>query len=423
MDYLNILNTLKETSPAEFAILPRLLRGKNYQEIAKECFLTVGTVRQRTKRICTKFGISTASQAKLMSLFYERSELMEWIENSGSSIVNNKLLSLDYSKIKISETISYRQANDENKDLGVGSLAVSPDNDLLAIAYWDGTLRLIDTTLWKDKIGFNSELKRHANRISSVIFTPDGETLITGSCDKTVKLWKIPTGELLYELSEHSHFVEAIAISKDGSRFATASWDKTVKIYKFGTNKQIKYLTEIPVESEVMDISFSPSNEGIIALACFDGTVQLWNYHTSKLLNSHNHHQVQDKKHGVINIVFHPNASYIASYGTDDSIKLCKWENNQIILSDSFNYKTKKNKDENSHYSYCLTFNPDGQILASVNWDGSITLWNCNTGNKIKQLNSDSGKFISVTFNDDGKLITGDELGIVQIWDASCQNK
>ena len=67
---------------------------------------------------------------------------------------------------------------------------------------------------------------------NSVHFSPQGSTLITGSSDKTIKLWHVATGKLLGTLSGHLGAVNAVAISSDGKTIVSGSWDKTIKIWK-----------------------------------------------------------------------------------------------------------------------------------------------------------------------------------------------
>ncbi|NEP43602.1 MAG: hypothetical protein F6K35_32005, partial [Okeania sp. SIO2H7] len=63
-----------------------------------------------------------------------------------------------------------------------------------------------------------------------VAFSPNGETIVTASSDKTVKLWG-RDGKLLQTLTGHQGYVWEVAFSPDGETIATASSDKTVKLW------------------------------------------------------------------------------------------------------------------------------------------------------------------------------------------------
>ncbi len=97
----------------------------------------------------------------------------------------------------------------------VYALAVTPDGRQVVSGSQDKTLKV-----WDLEIG--SELRTlsgHSGAVWAVAVTPDGRQVVSGSGDKTLKVWDLETGSELHTLSGHSDWVNAVAVTPDGQRF------------------------------------------------------------------------------------------------------------------------------------------------------------------------------------------------------------
>ncbi len=107
------------------------------------------------------------------------------------------------------------------------SVAISSDGQTLVSGGRDQTIRI-----WKLTTGeLLRTLKAHSDSVRSVEISGNGQTLASGSADKTVRVWNLHTGELLRTLTGHSEWVRSVAIDDDGHIIASGSWDKTIKIW------------------------------------------------------------------------------------------------------------------------------------------------------------------------------------------------
>ncbi|HBL57444.1 MAG TPA: hypothetical protein DDZ80_02455, partial [Cyanobacteria bacterium UBA8803] len=109
--------------------------------------------------------------------------------------------------------------------------------------------------------------------------SPDGQTIASGSNDRTVKLWNLQGKELL-TLTRHQGLVLSVSFSPDGQTIASGSNDGTVKLWNL-QGKELLTLTGH--QREVNSVSFSPDGQ-TIASASYDGTVILWDLNLDSLM-------------------------------------------------------------------------------------------------------------------------------------------
>src|SRR5487761_1822223 len=84
--------------------------------------------------------------------------------------------------------------------------------------------------------GLVATLKGHREAIYSVAFTPDGKHLVTGSGDRSIKVWDSATGKEIKSFggpSGHQNLVLSVSLSPDGSLIASGSSDNTAKVWDF----------------------------------------------------------------------------------------------------------------------------------------------------------------------------------------------
>ena len=89
----------------------------------------------------------------------------------------------------------------------------------------------------------------------SVAFSPDGQLALTGSRDKTARLWEVATRRELHRLEEHHGSIMSVAFSPDGRLALTGSVDHTVRLWDVATGQ---CAAMFPTDSEVLAVAFSP---------------------------------------------------------------------------------------------------------------------------------------------------------------------
>ncbi|KAG2343595.1 WD40 repeat-like protein [Suillus weaverae] len=129
-------------------------------------------------------------------------------------------------------------------------------------------------------------LKGHKDSIPSIYYFPDGEKMISGSWDNTVRRWDLQSGKEIEEVRDiGKHAVRAVVVSRDGRWVISAGGDansRRVEIkaceVETGFVKRFQTNTEIII---CIDIS---ADGMLLASGSMDDTVQIWNFHTCKLV-------------------------------------------------------------------------------------------------------------------------------------------
>lgn len=227
-------------------------------------------------------------------------------------------------------TIDTYKANSINRLIGDGlidtltghsdsinAVAVTPNGQIIVSGSEDNTIKLWDLNSGKCL----ATLVGHEAGVRAVAISPDGQLLVSGSADHTIKLWQLPSVENepicldpIYTLTGHSDDVKCLAISNDGQILASGSQDKTIKLWNLETGELKTTLVEH--WREVNHLIISPDGKNLISCSG-DETIQVWQLETLKLLHSFVGHQ-----DAVAVVAISPDGQPLISSSWDHTIRV-----------------------------------------------------------------------------------------------------
>ncbi|EDR10450.1 mycorrhiza-induced NACHT/WD-repeat protein [Laccaria bicolor S238N-H82] len=290
------------------------------------------------------------------------------------------------------------------------SVAFSTDSTRIVSGSKDKSVRVWDASTGAELKVLNGHMKA----VNSVAFSTDGTRIVSGSVwDASTgaelkvlnghkMVWDASTGAELKVLNGHMKAVNSVAFSTDGTRIVSGSYDKSVRVWDVSTGAELKVLNG-HMEA-VKSVAFSTDGTCIVS-GSSDKSVQVWDASTGaelKVLNGH--------KYGVNSVAFSTDGTHIVSGSSDKSVRV--WDASTGAELKVLNGHMKA---VNS-----VAFSTDGTRIVSGSYDKSVRVWDVSTGAELKVLNGHMEAVKSVAFSTDGTcIVSGSSDKSVQVWDAS----
>ena len=242
----------------------------------------------------------------------------------------------------------------------VFSVAFDPQGRTLASGSRDKKVKLWDVPSGK----LLRTIEGHWGGVHNVAFDPQGETLASGSDDKNVKLWDVQSGGLRRTLDVHDE-VYGLAFDPRAGTLASTT-EKSVSLYQVGSN-QLLVRTLEGHQGHVMCLAFDSQGE-MLASGGWDNAVMLWDATSGKLL-----HTLEKHQKAVWGVAFDRQSGVLASASTDQTVKLWDVRSGKLL----------RTLEGHTEFVSCVAFSPDGRVLASKSGDHTIRLWSCETWETI----------------------------------------
>lgn len=150
-----------------------------------------------------------------------------------------------------------------------------------------------EKTLRKAMYMNSARLKGHTGNITSIDFNPDGNSIISASTDRTLKLWDIESGKCIRTFEGHTDVVIAATFSVDGEKVISVSEDCSIKTWDINTGLCISSVTwhyGRKMSDYDYDIIFSPNRDFILVNGTDGSIIWSWNVNNGELIQEFRKH-------------------------------------------------------------------------------------------------------------------------------------
>ena len=111
----------------------------------------------------------------------------------------------------------------------VSSVVVTSDNKYIVSGSWDKTIRIWNLLEKRQE----TVLQGHTDSVWTVAVTSDNKYIVSGSRDKTIRIWNLLEKKQETVSQGHTSCVNSVAVTSDNKYIISGSKDKTIRIWKF----------------------------------------------------------------------------------------------------------------------------------------------------------------------------------------------
>ncbi|KAG0696517.1 WD40-repeat-containing domain protein [Suillus ampliporus] len=265
---------------------------------------------------------------------------------------------------------------------GATTVAVSHDGNKVVSGGRDCSLKLWDAMSGQPLAG---PWKVHEQRVWSVSWSPNGNRIASCSADSILIIWNAHSGEPIFKpLPTEQNEVYAVAYSPNGEKVATGGQDFTIKIWDAHTGDLQATLRGHAMS--VSSVAWTKDGSNVIS-GSVDGIVRIWDIIKEKGVC----HEIQAHSHGVNYIAV---SGHVFATATPDHAYLWSLKTRQRVCGP---FELSKSDEAN-----CVALSDDENTISACTEKGRVYTWN------IGKITSAIQKGDAEDFSDIGDIdVTG----------------
>jgi len=245
----------------------------------------------------------------------------------------------------------------------------------------------------------------HSGKIYNILFTPDGEKIISISEDKTIRIWDARTSELIDKFESeigtgYEGMLYASSISPDGKYLAVSGYpvasqkENYIIIIDLEQKKQIA--TAVGHSNVINALDFS-GNGKYLASGSDDGYVHIWKMEDEETLQKAATLAIGER---ISDLSFNKKTQQLAVASNNKDVLLYDLSGLETGVSKFIPNELKKHKDILNK----VIFSPDGIYLASSSYNNELFLWKAD-GSFYKEMRNIEHIVNAITFSYDSKVL------------------
>ena len=317
----------------------------------------------------------------------------------GRTIVN-----WDYKKIHLihitNENYEMNRIDLDIPSSYINSVMYSPDGSSLLVWGSEKYLALFNPRTGKLKV----KPQEYKGNLSTFAFSPDSQTLVSGSRDSEIVMWNLESGEIKRKIKTDSGRVGFVKFSPDGETIASWSNSKKIQLWNSVTG-ELFHTLNLDMNSNIQPILKFLPDEQTLAYSPDSNTIQLWDIESRESLHSF----TVDKS---FRTTFSPDGKVMAHVDFNDNELISIWDVRKGIQLGTLNSK--------SSTWFPILFTPDGRKLIHRTEENKILVWDIDSKEVLSSFIGHDGRIDDIALSPDGKTLvsTGDENSIF-LWDIS----
>ena len=199
----------------------------------------------------------------------------------------------------------------------------------------------------------------HFDSMNALIYSPDGQRIITTSDDGKIKVWDTQSGFCIVTFTEHSSGVSACEFAQKGNVLFTSSLDGSVRAWDLIRYRNFRTFTA-PTRLSFSSVAVDPSGEVVCAGSLDSFDIHIWSVQTGQLLD-----QLSGHEGPVASLAFAPSGSTLVSGSWDHTVRL--WS----VFGRAQTSEPLQLQADVLH----VACRPDSKQVAISTLDGQLTFW------------------------------------------------